>query len=118
MKIKKKKVEVTQIVYIADDGTEFENKDDCEEYETRKLGEGLNCYNSDFNKVGFEECIYINLITEEDVETAKRLCDYYSVTDNGLDKPGVYRYIDEYCDSEQWLSLDDVIFYIRGGVGK
>lgn len=120
MKTEYKEVTVKQKVYIAEDGKEFTDADDCEEYELHLLEDSVNMYDAKYEKTDFESCIYAHLITEEDVEHFKELCNhrYYRMSDSGIDKPGIYILDNCSITDKSWVNLDEVIFHIRGGVGK
>ena len=112
MKTEKRKVTIEQEVYIAFDGQEFYDESACAGHEVKLLNITLDCYDSRFRKTTFDHCVYANLITSDDVQTAIRICDYWGATTKGLIEPGLYMYNDY---DNTWLNLDSLITHIRGG---
>lgn len=106
-------------VYIADDGTEFSDKTECEEYETLKIFKinnipmlddkftwvDTNSFES-FND--FELCEYIKVNSKEDLKILKEIYNW-----TGYEVPnsvGEFYYDhDEYC----WKKIDSKIFVLK-----
>lgn len=114
MKTETRKVTIEQTVYIADDGREFMNEDECTDYEFGLLEKTFNCYDGKYNNASPEDCVYIDLPTVEDIERFKRYCDVSDIIDDGIDKPGLYMFDDKNYINEYWLNLDEVMVRIRG----
>ena len=117
MKIVEKEVMVLRPVYIACDGTEFLSEEDCERHEISIIEKTIKAYNSEYEPTNVDDCIFVNLVTEEDVKNFKTVGDYYGFSTDGVDKPGLYMYA-EYRRGDDWINLDDAVFHIRGGVTK
>ena len=89
-----------QVIYRSDDGKEFNNEWDCEDYEWRLQHPSLSnvvCYDVDFNVLEnlFSEDTYVNatMITVYTDEAAKDLgelgeycgfCDYKDIVSRGI----------------------------------
>ena len=114
MKKEFREVTIKQEVYIADDGREFMDEEDCEEYEFKCLEQSLKLYNCKCKKVNsVDECHIANLVTTDDVKNFIKACDIYDVDSDGIDMPGVYIY-DGFNDI--WLNIEGVLLRIKGGV--
>lgn len=113
MRTELREVTIEQTVYIADDGKEFTDEEDCADYEFNLLEKTLDIYNSRYEKADdVESCHIANLRTSADVKNFIKACDLYGITDDGIDGPGLYMYGDY---GDIWVNLDDVILNIRGG---
>lgn len=107
MKTEIRKVTVEQEVYIADDGTEFEDEDDCRSYEFELIEQSLEMYDHTFEKCyNFDECFYARLNTPEDVRKFIELCGWNDITKKGVRKPGVYMYGDR---DDTWINISEII---------
>lgn len=117
MKTEYREVTVKQEVYIAEDGREFRDIEECKEHELHLLENSINMYDAEYKKTDFDSCIYAHLITEDDVERFKKLCthQYYRMSTSGIDKPGIYMLDNCSITNNSWVNLDEVIFNIRGG---
>ena len=114
MKTEIREVTVKKEVYIADDGTVFEDEEECAEYELELFEKDLRLYNFRFKKVDHaDECTYANLITANDVINFKKACKWYGLVNVGLNEPGIYTFS---CFRDYWINMDDVIIRIRGGL--
>lgn len=118
MRTEYREVTFKQEVYIAEDGREFTDEDDCEAYDIKLIENSLKFYDNSYEKSDVDSCVYFHAITEEDVERAIKVCEYYGITREGLYKPGLYMFADTLYRKEAWVNLDEVIFHIRGGVEK
>lgn len=116
MKTEYREVTINRPVYIAEDGTEFSDREDCIDHEYKLLEQSLNCYNCDYEKTGVETCEYVDLATDEDVKKFIQVCEYIGVSSDGVNKPGLYMFVDNYYKKDPWVNLDDVISHIRGGL--
>ena len=90
-----RQVVVEQEVYIADDGTEFDDEDDCKGYEIRLAGQKLKMYDYT-GKAGasIDYCQYVKLTTERDVEAFIEVCKFDGISYRGIEQPGVYTYVE------------------------
>lgn len=113
MKIETREITVTKDVYIADDGTVFHNKYDCESYEYGLIEKTIEFYDQNLNKCDFDSCTYVKLVTEKDVENLIRMCEYSGCFITGIDSPGLYMFDDR---SDGWIDLTNVLSTIYGGV--
>lgn len=112
MKISKKKITVEQEIYIADDGTQFDDIDECEAHEMRLAGKRLNMYTYEYARTSsVNDCLYVKLNTEEEVSTFINLCKFDGVSPKGIEKVGLYMYTEGgygRCN-EAWTNLTEVI---------
>lgn len=104
---KTKKVTVEQEVYIACDGTEFEDEDDCIAYEVELTEAKFEMYNHLLHKVdSISECYYVCLNSADNVNQFIDCCKYYGITTNGIRRPAIYAYDDR----DSWINLNSVMF--------
>lgn len=106
MKIETRKVLVEREVYIASDGTEFDDENECEGYEMRLIEEQMLFFDSEFRRTVIERCAYAVLRTDEEVKQFKHVCDYMGYADRGLNQSGVYMYSES---DDRWLNLYEVM---------
>lgn len=112
MKISTKKITVEQEIYIADDGTQFDDIDECEAYEMRLEGERLDMYTYEYVRTSvINDCWYAKLDTNEEVSAFINLCKFDGVSSEGIEKVGLYMYTEGgYGRSkEAWTNLSEVI---------
>lgn len=115
MKTEIREVTVKQEVYIADDGTEFMDEEECMDHDFYLLEQTLDMYNSDCIRVAnAESCHIANLRTRDEVKTFIKACEVYGIVDDGINSPGLYMY----GYNDVWVNLDKVISRIRGGEDK
>lgn len=108
MRIETRQVTVEQEVYIAEDGAEFDDEDDCEAYENALVGQRLKMY--DYNEMPCDslgECWYVKLDTQEEINSFMTLCDYMGVHRSGIKEPGVYMYTEG--TGCTWTNISEVI---------
>ena len=118
MEIKQKKVTIMRNIYIACDGTEFMDNDDCIEYEMGLIEKSLGCFNLTFDKTDFDSCIYVYLTNEDDVKKVKQLCEYRGMSSKGFNNPGIYMYNDGYNNKDSWVNLEEILASIKGGAAN
>lgn len=111
MKTEIRKVTVEREVYIAIDGKEFNDKDDCESYEYELLEKKLQFYDDKCGKSDLDSCTYVKLISEQDVADLISICAYHGISCEGISSAGIYMY-DNY---NGWLNITEVISNIYGG---
>lgn len=115
MRTEIRKVTVEQEVYIANDGREFTDEDECTDYEFNLVEKTLTYYDIECQKTDdVHKCMIINLITDSDVENFKLVCDVCDIPVEGIGGPGLYIY-NEYKYEGGWLDVDEIISKIRGG---
>ena len=100
-------VTAEQVVYIADDGKEFDDEEDCAEYEFNLLTASVKkyCYDKNFEPEDIDGCEFVHIPTEKVMKGFKICCDALEIVSDGIDKPGIYMYSDY---SQTWVNLDDV----------
>lgn len=106
VRIEQREVTTTETVYIANDGMEFRDEDECEGYEMLIVEKSLRFYTHDFKRGTLDNCSYVNLVTEQDVNSIKVLCLYHGISSKDIDEPGVYWYNDR---RNCWLNLTEVM---------
>lgn len=113
MRTETREVLVKKEIYIADDGKEFEDEEDCLDYEFDKVKGELTYYDAALDEIDEpDECVFVDLRTEKDVKLCKHVFDVYGVHDGGIDEPGLYMWWET---EQQWMNLDWLINHIRGG---
>lgn len=111
MTTKTKKVAVTTTVYIACDGKEFDDRDDCVNYEFQLKEKQLLFFDSKLFPSNLDNCTYIYIRTEAELEILQELCDFSDISCVGLiDGPGVYMYEDR---RDKWLNISKTIDKIK-----
>lgn len=107
---------IEEEVYIADDGKEFDDEDDCKAYEVTKACENLKMYNySGIKTNNVENCWYVKLDTFTDTMTFIEICSYDGVSHKGIDGPGVYMYTEGGYGSGNtaWTNISKIIEHIE-----
>lgn len=102
-------------VYIADDGTEFDNELDCEsyEYELNVKNNTIIMFNEEgelldsSNYMNIENCYYIKIKTNNDLEILQKIYEYTGfIVPNEI---GEFYYDDSDRFDNLWHSIDDRI---------
>lgn len=106
MEVKHKEVVITKDIFVACDGTEFENEDDCIDYEFNIRSQKLACYNEDFKRVDLDSCDYVAAVDDELLGLFLEICDHKGYCSKGIDGVGLYKYIAE-CD--YWLNISQIM---------
>lgn len=101
MKTITRKVMLEKEYYIARDGKEFTDEDDCLNYENELNIKSIEAYDEDFNRVDFESATYVVIHSDEELDFICEVCDYNCWTVEGLNGYGLYRYNSHYT-SEKW----------------
>lgn len=112
MKVKTKKIIIEQEVYIADDGKEFDDEDDCRGYEMSLVAARLIMYTHKRVRTNsVTNCWYAKLDTDEDVSSFINLCEFDGVSHKGIDKAGLYMYTEGGYGygNEAWTNLSEII---------
>ena len=118
MKIETRKITVEQEVYIAEDGKEFDNEDECRSYEHQLIGRRLAMYSYQCAEIDSVTCCrYVKLDTPDQVAEFMVLCIDGRVSIRGIEEPGVYIYTEgTYGDSKTaWINMSKVIDIMNGG---
>ena len=114
MRIEKREITTTVDVYIASDGREFIDEDECEAHECDLDMGKLTFYDADLDETDFDNCMYVKLRSHEDVSMLKDICSFTGIDSRGLKEPGVYIF-DGYSRDYSWLNISDVVSKIMGG---
>ena len=112
-----RKVTIEQEVYIASDGKEFLDEGDCLSHDYNLLEQKLNLYTANFEEAcSIDECIYAALKTEEDVDIFKQCCDYIGIDATGVERPGMYMYIEHayFRSPVIWINLNETLDKLEG----
>lgn len=114
MKIETRKVTVEQEVYIANDGQEFDNEDDCLSHERDLLKECIDFYDDELEDSDIHNCRYVKLDTPKSVRSLILICKLEGYPSQGLDehKLGVYMYTDRL---DRWIYLMGLIDQLSRG---
>ena len=116
MKISTKQITVEKEIYIAEDGTEFDDQDHCEAYENSLIGKRLKMYSYDYSPCeSVDECCYAKLGTEEDVQAFVDLCEYDGISHRGITTPGLYMYSEGRYGfaNEAWVNLSEILRHLE-----
>lgn len=121
MKTVTKKITVKKEVYIADDGSEFDDIDECEAYEMRQTGKSLKMYS--YSRVPcelVENCWYVKLDTQDEILSFINLCKFDGVSHRGVNEPGVYMYTEGgYGNGNNaWTNISEIVEHIESEVMK
>lgn len=112
MKTDIRKVTIEQEVYIAEDGAEFDDANDCECYEARLVGKRLKMYTSRYVKTDTVENRYlVKLDSWTDAKDFIELCRFDGINSKGIAGPGVYLYIEGTYSGgkEAWTNISEII---------
>lgn len=99
-------------VYIADDGKEFDDIDECESYENRLAGQKLIMYDYSETRCELvENCWYVKLNNQEDIEAFKAICKYDGISHKGVTSPGVYMYVEGGYGrgNDAWTNISEIV---------
>lgn len=112
MRRKTKTITIEQEVYIADDGKEFDDEDDCIGYEMSLIATQLNMYtHKSVRTNSVTNCWYAKLNTEEEVSSFINLCKFDGISHKGIEKVGLYMYTEGGYGygNEAWTNLSEII---------
>lgn len=96
-----KKVLKEEEFYVAFDGKEFEDEDECREYENELNIKSIEAYDEDFNRIDFDSAAYVVIHSDADLYLICEVCDYNGWTSTGLCENGLYRYNSSWRD-DRW----------------
>ncbi len=107
---------ITKTVYIAADGTEFDQEHECQKYEIELAGKAIYGINYHGEKTNFcdpyfvTEVQIVNLPTPEAVNLFCDAIAANNITIDGIDGPGIYGLgINIGCTYYYWEPIDTVI---------
>lgn len=116
MKTSTKTITVEKEIYIAEDGTEFDDRDDCEAYENSLIGKRLKMYSYDYSPCeSVDECSYAKLNTWADVQAFVDLCEYIGVSHKGITEPGLYMYTEGRwgAGNTAWTNISEILKHLE-----
>lgn len=87
-----KKVLREEEFYVAFNGKEFDNEEECRNYENKLNINFIETYDENFNRIDFDSATYVVIHSEADLYLVREVCDYNSWTSNGLCEVGLFRY--------------------------
>lgn len=107
MRIEERVVTTMQPVYIAEDGKEFKDEEECQEYEFDMLEKSLNqyCFNGAFEESRVEECTFVHMPTINIVKDFVKMRNVIGISSKGVDNPGIYMSSDY---NNSWVNLNDI----------
>lgn len=106
MEVKRKEVVIIKDIFVACDGTEFEDEDDCIDYECKLAENKLSCYDEEFEKVDLDGCDYVDATTEESLKLFRELCKHYGFDQTGISGIGLYWYEPK---SDTWVNISQIM---------
>lgn len=106
MEVKHKEVVIMKDIFVACDGTEFEDEDDCIDYEYKLAENKLSCYDENFEKVYLDNCDYVDATTEESLELFRELCKHYGFNRTGIAGVGLYWYEPK---ADTWVNISQIM---------
>ena len=106
MEVKHKEVVIVKDIFVAYDGTEFEDEDDCIDYECKLAENKISCYDENFEKAKLDSCYFVDATDEESLTLFKALCNHYGYSENGIEGVGLYRYMDK---GDYWLNISQIM---------
>lgn len=118
MKVETRKITVEEEVYIAEDGTEFDDREECETHELLAKGEKLSMVDyRGFETPNIDECWAVNLRNFVETVIFLDLCKYSDISSKGVDGPGVYIYTEGTYGSgnDAWTNISTIIEALNGG---
>ena len=112
MKTETRKVLVDQCVYIAVDGTEFDDEDECAHYEHLLKQKALEMYDENFERCDcIDDCYYAKLNSPEEVQMLIDVLNYETYCiDEAPVNPGIYMWRDG-----DWVNLTEIVEKLGGG---
>ncbi len=109
-----------KIIYVADDGTQFDNEHECENYEFQKninasslIALGLDKKIIKLNETNIEDCYYVKISTEKDLKIFNELNNYAGVC--LVDSVGEFYYD---FNSDTWENLNEEIEYLEERISR
>ena len=106
--------EVTEIktVYIADDGTEYDDEDLCKGHDVLIKEGSLICFDHRYEKCNLDRCTYVDIRTEKEFRDFIEVLCYLGISRKGLDGSdlGVYMYEER---GNRWLNISKAVDAIK-----
>lgn len=94
---------IKKVVYVADDGEEFENKEECKEYEESLRQLGCIMLDLELEKTdSFGKAYVIDVRDHDDLKRIKGKTEYYGYDVAGIDSPGKIYVYHDLCD--KWFN--------------
>lgn len=106
MEVKRKEVVIMKDIFVACDGTEFEDEDDCIEHEFDIRRQKLACYDEEFDRVDIDSCDYVDATTEESLALFQEICRHYNYSRFGIEGVGLYWYEPK---SDTWVNVSQIM---------
>lgn len=78
--------------YVARDGKEFDDEEECLNYENELNIKFIEAYDEDFNRTYFDSATYVVIYSDEEINLIRKVCNYNGWTSEGLNESGLYRY--------------------------
>lgn len=117
MKVEQRERTITEEIYIADDGTEFDDEDDCLEHERKCALGKIKMYDQNLEETNsLEECHCVNLNTWVALNDFVKACkDQFNT--KGLERPGIYIYTEgTYSNRDKaWTNISEIMKEVNGG---
>lgn len=108
MRVEVREVTVAKSIFIADDGTEFQDSTKCRNYEIGLLEKVVELYDDDFERADLHTCTFLHIKNQQDVENLRRLANYCGMTDKGVDDtPGVYMW------NNKWIKISELVDTVK-----
>jgi hypothetical protein len=107
-----RQVMVEQTVYVANDGKEFDDEDDCLSYEASRLSETIKMRNyAGVRTNNIDNCQAVKLDNLDEIVSFIELCKYEGISHTGVHAPGVYMYTEgRYGNgNEAWTNISVII---------
>lgn len=118
MRVETRKVIIKEEVYIAEDGTEFDDKEECETHELLKKGEELLMIDyRGYDTDNLDDCWAVNLRSLSEVKTFVDLCKYSDISSKGVDGTGMYIYTEGTYGGRNnaWTNISQIVKDLNGG---
>ena len=118
MKKEIRKVTVEKEIYIAYDGTEFDDPDDCEVHEILEKASAINMIDyRGFKTTSIDDCWAVNLRSFVETENFIALCKYCDVSSKGVEGPGMYIYTEGTygARNDAWTNISTIMEALNGG---
>lgn len=77
--------------YVARDGKEFSDEDECLNYENKLNIKSIEAYDDDFNRTDYENATYVVIHSDEELDLICEVCGYNGWTSEGFCENGLYR---------------------------
>lgn len=118
MRVETRKVTIEEEVYIAEDGTEFDDREDCEAHEILEKGRELPMIDyRGYETESIDECWAVNLRSLSEVKAFVDVCKYSDISSRGVTGPGMYIYTEGTYGARNnaWTNISEIINTLNGG---